>query len=205
MFAQGCGRSGDPGGLDAREKLALQLAQAIPETWTQDPIVVIANPYIHKRGIPPDVRAYHKACMAGLAAGLGRSIKKDEIVFPDLKEGAWEKPESFLLGRHTTTPLSHLMTPDALDRIRAQHPKARLFISVVGLPSAFSTTPFWQDNASPALALYLPDFSVIPDLNAWVHAFYNDRVVVAVQQKPGTDEAVIINASNAADYFFKSR
>lgn len=204
-FGTGCGRGADREVLDERSRFARQLAEALPAEYAEGPIVVLANPFINKSGVPPDVRAYHRACLQGLADGLGRSIGLESIVFPALKDGAWEQPERFLIGRHTSTPLSYLMVPEALDVVRAQNPEARLIISLVGLPAGFDPMKDWHHQEAPALALYLPDFSLLVDQRQWVRAFEAGRILLAVQMRSGYDDGIVIDADNARSYFLNTR
>lgn len=192
--------------LHARERMARALAEALPEDLARAPLRIIANPFINKAGVPPDAVEYHRAVLRGLSAGLRRPIREEEVVFPALRDGAWEQPERLLLGKSTRTPLSLLMTPDAFDRLVVEHPEARLFISVVGVPEKVAASAIWTNARAPALALYLPDFSVVPEAKQWRAAFEQGRIVAAVIEQAGyPDGRVLRGADDAAAYWPRSR
>lgn len=196
----GCGRSPERRDLEGREAAAAHLARALPPELSRGPLLVIANPFTQKPGAPPDVHRYHESVLRGLSEGLGREIRSAEIVFPALKEGAWERPESFLSGRSLRTPLSSLMRPDAFDRLAAEQPDAKVFISIVGVPEGIERTAFWTNARAPALALYLPDFRAVPDARAWRAAFERGRIVAAVVEQAGYPSGRVIRS--AADLPF---
>lgn len=203
----GCGRDPLARNLDARERMARALAEALPEDLARAPLRIIANPFINKAGVPPDAVEYHRAVLRGLSAGLRRPIREEDVVFPTLRDGAWEQPERLLLGKPTTrTPLSLLMTSDAFDRLIVEHPEARLFISIVGVPEKVATSAIWTNARAPVLALYLPDFSVVPDAKQWRAAFEQGRIVAAVIEQSGhPDGRVLRGADDAATYWPRSR
>lgn len=202
----GCG--GDPAAreLDARERMARSLASALPPELARAPLRIVANPYINKPGVSPDAERYHRAVLRGLSAGLGRAIREDEVVFPELRPGAWDQPERFLLGKALRTPLTLLMTPDAFDHLPAAHPDARLFISIVGVPEGLMQSAIWTDSRAPVLALYLPDFSAVPDAKGWRGAFERGRIAAAVLEQMGyPDGRLLRSAADAASYWPPAR
>lgn len=206
LLLAGCG--GDPAAreLDARERMARALATALPPELARAPLRVIANPFIKKPGVSPDAERYHQAVLRGLSAGLGRELREDEIVYPELRPGAWEQPERFLLGKSLRTPLTLLMTPDAFDRLSAAYPDTRLFISIVGVPEGLLKSAIVTDSRAPVLALYLPDFHAAPDAKGWRGAFERGRIAAAVLEQMGyPDGRLIRGPADAASYWSSAR
>lgn len=206
LLLAGCGGDPEARELDARERMARALAAALPEELARGPLRVVANPYISKPGVSPDAARYHRAVLRGLSAGLGRPLREEEVVFPELRPGAWEQPERFLLGKTLRTPLTLLMAPDAFDRLAAAHPDARLLISVVGVPDGLAQSAMWTNARAPALALYLPDFNALPDAKQWRAAFERGRVVAAVIEQMGyPDGRILRGPEDAAAYWPRVR
>lgn len=199
----GCGRSPEQRDLDARARAARSLASAIPAEHAAGRIIIVANPFIRKEGSPPDVIKYHKAVVGGLEKGLKRSIRGEDIVFPTLRDGAWDHPERFLTGRSWRTPLTPMMEASTFDEIARAHPDARLLISIVGLPEGIERTAIWTNSTLPALALYLPDWRVVPDPKAWGSAIERGRIVAMVIEHAGLEEGLVIRTPRDADEFFQ--
>lgn len=185
--------------LDRRAQMAAQLAQALPEEWAAKPLRVIGNPFARKAGAPADAVAYQQSVLRGLSTGLGRALREEEVVYPALRDGAWDRPEVFARASPYRTPLSSLMAPDAFDRLAAEHRGVSVFISIVGVPEGLHRTSFWTNPLAPRLVLYLPDFRAVPDPSAWRRAFEEGRILAAVVERAGEGNGVVVRSAEDLD------
>lgn len=194
-----CGERSAQRELDRRARMAEQLARAVPAEWAGKPLRVIGNPFARKAGAPADALEYQQTVLRGLSKGLGRTLREEEVVYPALKEGAWDRPELFARATPYRTPLSSLMAPDAFDRLAAEHRGVGVFISIVGVPEGLHRTSFWTNPSAPRLVLYLPDFRAVPDPSAWRRAFENGRILAAVVERAGEGDGVIVRSAEDLD------
>lgn len=169
--------------LSQRELAMEHLGRYLAAHCAGKKALVIANPFSQKPGQPRDVYAFEKAALEGLRRGLGNAIKIETVAFPDLKPGFVEDHSSVFIDPTTTTPLSYVVTDDALDKIAAAHPQAELLVSVIGLPVKVRQTQTWR--SSRKFALLLPDLRVLGDPASARQAMLSGKIAAMVINRPG--------------------
>jgi hypothetical protein len=158
LVLTGCGRRRALSrAYGVREDAVRFFAEELAANHPGSRAVIVGNPYVRKDGQAHEVIAFEEASVEGLRDGFGDAVTVIDVVVPDLKDGAWERPRSVPGLRPTTTPLSFLMTPDAFDRIAESQPNADLLVSLVGLPADLRAVRLWEDPDGPAVAALLPD------------------------------------------------
>ncbi len=159
--------------------LAEHLARAFPA----DRVLVLANPFINDPRQPKSVRAMEEASLRTLKKAMGDA--RVVTAFPQLRLGAQENPQAFIVDSETTTPLSYLIAPDAIDTLVRQHPDCKLIVSLIGLPVELNRVSAWSEPTGPKFALLLPDLRMIGNSTAISAAMKSGKLVVFVLNKPG--------------------
>jgi hypothetical protein len=174
-----------PGPLTQRELAMEYLGRYLASHYSGEKAVVLGNPFSQKSGQPREVYQYEKAGLQGLKRGFGKSIVIEAVAFPEVKAGFVENPQSVFIDPNTTTPLSYVVTDDALDKIIAAHPQAGLLVSLIGLPVRVRQTETWKSAQPRKFALLLPDLRMVGDEAAVREAILNGKIVAFVLNKPG--------------------
>ena len=181
LFRKLCGA----GPLTQRELAMEYLGRYLASQCPGKKAVVLANPFSQKSGQPREVYQFEKAGLQGLQRGLGKSVVIEGVAFPELKPGFVENPRSVFIDPHTTTPLSYVVTDDALDKIAAAHPQAELMVSLIGLPLNVLQTETWKSGNPRRFALLLPDLRLVGDEGAVREAILSGKIAAFVMNKPG--------------------
>jgi hypothetical protein len=173
------------GPLTQRELAMEYLGRYLASEYRGKKVVVLANPFSQKSGQPREVYRFEKAGLQGLQRGLGKSVLIETVAFPELRPGFVENPRSVFIDPRTTTPLSYVVTDDALDKIAAAHPQAELLVSLIGLPLNVRQTETWKSTNPRKFALLLPDLRIVGDEGAVREAISSGKIAAFVMNKPG--------------------
>jgi hypothetical protein len=187
----------------ARALATRRLAEVLSAKFPGSRALVLSNPFTHEAGTPRAIAAMEEAGVRGLKEGFGQRLALAGVVFPELKPGARDNPRAFLPDAETSTPLSHLVAEDALDRLAAQHPECDVIVSLIGLPAALDRVRCWQTNAPPRFALLLPDLRFIGDATAVRNAVQRGKLAAFVLHKPGAPDSRAAVGRDAAAEFEK--
>ncbi len=170
----------------AQRELAMEyLGRYLASQYPGKRAVVLANPFSQKPGQPRDVYQFQRAALRGLRRGLGKSVVIESLAFPELKPGFVENRRSVFIDPATTTPLSYVVTDEALDRIAEAHPQAELLVSLIGLPVKVRQTETWKRANPRRFALLLPDLRMLGDEGAVREAILSGKIAAIVMNKPG--------------------
>lgn len=172
-------------GLRIREVAARGLVEELGRAHPGGRILVLSNPFAKQPGTAPEIVAIEQAGIAGVTAGAGKALTIGAVAVPELRPEARENPAAELAGVNTTTPISFLMTPDAIDKLVKQHADCGLVVSLVGLPEELGACQAWNAPGGPRFAFLLPDFRGIADGATIVQAVKSGKVVAFVLPKPG--------------------
>jgi hypothetical protein len=196
----GC-RPPEMGHALARREIALErLGEVIRKSESGGEVLVIGNPFSQRPGVSRDIRDAERAAVRGLRRGLGDSAVLREV-FPELKPGALEAPETFSIPPGATTPVSFLVAPGAWDDLRRQYPDAKVLVSLIGLPVDLEGTSCWKDTNGPRWALFLPDLRFMGEPGAVKEAFERGRLLAVVLNRIGAPpESVPILDSADEDF-----
>jgi hypothetical protein len=176
-----CG--GDP--LTHREVAMEYLGRYLASQYPGKKVVVLSNPFSQESGHPREIYQFEKAGLRGLKRGLGKSVAIEAVVFPELKPGFVEDHGSVFIDPQTTTPLSYVVTDEALDKIAGAHPQAELLVSLIGLPLNVKQTEAWKSANPTKFALLLPDLRIVGDEDAIRDAISSGKIAAMVMNKPG--------------------
>ncbi len=171
--------------LRIRELAARGLAGEIARSQPAGPVLVLSNPFVQQPGVRRDIAEVETAGLAGLRAGLGTKHSVEAVVPPELLPAAKDNPWTLLEGNDSTTPISFLMAPDAVDKLVKQHPNCGVIVSLVGLPAELDRCQAWKSPGAPWFAFLLPDFRGIADRATILEAFKSGKLLAAVLPKPG--------------------
>lgn len=172
-----------PGALEHRELATFFLAKHLAATLPGKTAVVLSNPFSLQTGQPREVYQYEKAGIRGLQRGFGQAIVLEQVVFPEIKPEFFKNRKSVPIDPATSTPLSYLVREDSLDSIAKVHPKAEVFVSLIGLPLNTGQTQAWKSGKR--FALLLPDLRMLGGQREISAAFKSGRLVAAVFNRPG--------------------
>ncbi len=175
--------------LWAREVATRGLAEYLAKSRVGNRVLVLANPFTHKKGMARDVVASEEAGLRGLRKGFGPNLTLEAVAFPELKTDAEKNPRAVFIDAETTTPLSYLVAEDAFDKLARQHPDCDLFVSLIGLPADLERVQCWQTNGPPKFALLLPDLRIIGDTAAVKYAVKSGKLAAFVLSKPGAPDS----------------
>ncbi len=173
------------GPLTQRELATEYLGRYLASQYPGKKAVVLANPFSQKSGQPRDVYAFEKAGLQGLRRGFGKAVVIDSVAFPELKAGFVEDRRSVFIDPDTTTPLSYVVTDEALDKIASAHPEAELLVSLIGLPVKVRQTETWKSAGPRRFALLLPDLRMVGDEGAVREAILSGKIAAIIMNKPG--------------------
>jgi len=173
------------GALTQRELAMEYLGGYLAKQYPGRKAVVLSNPFSTQPGQPRAVYQYEKAGLRGLRRGLGKAVRIEAVAFPELKPAFLKDRRSVFVDPRTTTPLSYIVTEDALDRIARAHPEAEILVSLIGLPVNVRQTETWKSDNPKKFALLLPDLRMVGDDRAVRDAIYSGKIVAIVLNKPG--------------------
>jgi len=171
--------------LGQRELATQFLGQYLAGQFPGKRAIVLSNPFSAKPGQPREVYEFEKAGLRGLRRGLGTAVKLEAVVYPDLRPEFFTNRQAVLIDRSTKTPLSYLMTADALDKVVSQHPDAELVVSLIGLPVNVRETEAWKSASGRRFALLLPDLRMVGNQAAILQAVQSRKIAAFVLNKPG--------------------
>lgn len=171
--------------LGQRELATLFLGQYLAQHHSGNKAIVLSNPFSQMPGQPRDVYQFEKAGLRGLRRGLGRNVAIAAVVFPELRPECRQNLASVYIDPSTTTPLSYLVAPSALDSAVQSHPEARIVVSLIGLPVNLRQTRTWTTATNISFALLLPDLRMVGGQDAVLQAFRNRHITAMVLNKPG--------------------
>jgi hypothetical protein len=174
--------------LRAREIAMQRLAQYLAETFPNSHVLVISNPFIHKQGLPGEIREMEEAGISGLKKGFGTKGTL-HIGFPDLKPEAQADPQAVQIDPETPTPLSYLVAEDAFDKLAAEHPNCEIIVSLIGVPVSLDRVRAWQPDEKVRFGLLLPDLRIIGDAAAIQKAVKSGKLAAFVLNKPGAPDS----------------
>jgi hypothetical protein len=169
--------------LGQRELAAEFLARYLADHYPGRTAVILSNPFSKTTGQPEEIYQFEKAGVRGLQRGFGGALKS-QVAFPDLKPEAIQKPRSVYIDPTTTTPLSYLLAPDALDKIVQQYPDAEIIVSLIGLPVNVRESGAWKAEKQK-FALLLPDLRVVGNQAVVIEAIKARKITAIVLTKPG--------------------
>jgi hypothetical protein len=177
--------------LSQREIAMRSLGEYLRKEANPRAVLVAGNPFSQMSGRPAQVYAFEKASEAGLRKGLGAGVDA-QVDFPKLKPEALKNASAVYIDPRTTTPLSFLVAEGSFDELARAHPNADVLVSLIGLPLDTTREEFWT-KGKIRIALLLPDFRMVGDLESVRGAFKSGKIIAAVVERPGvarTDEPV---------------
>ncbi len=171
----------------ARRALVLErLTLAAVERATGEGVLVIGNPFAHGSGANGGLREADDEAVDGVKRALERvGGRYVGLAVPRLREEARRDPTQVALPPGASTPLSFMTEAGAWDGLRAAHPDAGLWISLIGVPADLATTRAWTEAGGPRWALYLPDLRLLGGGDGVGEAFRSGRLVAMVLARPG--------------------
>lgn len=173
-----------------RELATRGLAEHLVRVQAGKRVLIVSNPFVQDAGTARAIKEMEEAGVRGLREGFGTAVTIDGVAYPELKPGARENPQAALGDVETSTPLSYLMTPDALDRLVKLHPGCDLVVSLIGLPAELERCENWSKAGAPRFALLLPDLRIVGDAAAVATAVKSGKLaafVLARKGGPGDD------------------
>ena len=171
--------------LGQRELATLFLGQHLARRFPGQMAVVWSNPFSRASGQPREVYQFEKAGLRGLRRGLDTAVKIEAVVFPELRPECRQDLSSVYIDPATTTPLSYLVAPDALDAAVKEHPGARIIVSLIGVPVNLRQTRTWTTASGKSLALLLPDLRMVGNQADIRLALQSGQIAAMVLNKPG--------------------
>jgi hypothetical protein len=172
-----------PTSLGHREIATQFLGEYLATHYSGKKVVVLSNPFSTQPGQPREVYQYEKAGLRGLQRGLGNTEAIEQVAYPEIRSAFLKDRRSVPIDPATTTPLSYVVTEDALDNIARQHPQAEIFVSLIGLPINVLQTETWR--AGRKFALLLPDLRMLGNQSSIRAAFLSGKIAAIVLNKPG--------------------
>ncbi len=171
----------------ARRELVLeQLTEAAVRAVPKAGVWVVGNPFAARPGADASLRDVEEASLRGVQRGATRAgARYLGVGYPVLRDEAMTDPTSVAIPPGVTTPLSFLTVKGAWDRLRAEHPEANLWISLIGVPADLAETQAWLDPSGPRWALFLPDLRWMGGRDAVASALDRGRLVALVLGRPG--------------------
>lgn len=186
-----------------RELATWGLAQEIVRQTPGRHALVLANPFATLGEIDSSVQQAEDAGLRGLRRGFGQSLPIKAVVAPNLRTGALTNPRSYFIDPETTTPLSYLVAPDAVDRAFHDHPDCEVMVSLIGLPVDLSRVAAWQTNGPPRFALLLPDLRLLGGLANVRAALARGKLAALVLARPGAPDLATGQRGDWDDEFQK--
>ena len=170
--------------LVARELAMRRLGEYLTQKFPGQRALLISNPFTQNANTASDIVAMEKAGIDGFKKGISDKLVLEAIAFPELKPEARTNPRAVFIDGETTTPLSFLVGPDAFDKLAGQHPRASLFVSLIGLPANVKELQCWQEE-KPKFVLLLPDLRFVGNATAVKQSLQKGKIVAMVLPKPG--------------------
>ncbi|HOX01694.1 MAG TPA: hypothetical protein P5555_03015 [Candidatus Paceibacterota bacterium] len=187
--------------LDLREAAARRIGQWLAEHARGQNVLVLSNPFTRDPGRPGPVYAFEAAGIRGLDRGWRGQLHLEAIVFPPI-ESAWARqPEAAPIDPASPTPLSYLLAADAWDQLLRQHPKADIWVSLIGVPLNLSATKAWRQPDRPGIALLLPDMRMLGAGRAIESAFRSGKLLAVVLNRPRPIPPDTGGSTSGADEF----
>ena len=171
--------------LGQRELATQFLGQHLAQHFPGYQVVVWSNPFSRASGQPREVYQFEKAGLRGLHRGLGTAVTIEAVVFPELRPECRQNLSSVYIDPATTTPLSYLVAPGALDAMVNEHPGARIIVSLIGLPVNLRQTRTWTTASGKSFALLLPDLRMVGNQADIRQALQSGQIAAVVLNKPG--------------------
>lgn len=172
------------GAAEDRRTLALQvLGEHLARRYPGGRVLVIGNPFTQQAGQSADVHAFEEAALRGLKQGLGDALELAGTAFPELDPRAAADPGGVPLPPDLKTPLSLMTTRGAWDRLQQEHPKAGLWVSLIGLPAGITGMNVWRDDGL-RFALLFPDLRVLGNSSVARAAFRSGKLAAVVLNRP---------------------
>jgi hypothetical protein len=165
----------------ATRGLAEYLARAHPGRCA----LIVSNPFTQRKDTEQVIVEMEQAGVRGLREGFGKSIPVVAVGFPELKAEARENPRALLGDVESSTPLSYLVEPEALDQLVRQHAHCEIVVSLIGLPLDVARCEAWKAAGPPRFALLLPDLKIIGDAAAVKKAMKSGKLSAFVLARPG--------------------
>jgi hypothetical protein len=199
-YAPGCAPPEERYAIERTEQALERLTREVVRLHPGASILVLGNPFTQIPGASAKIREAEAAAVRGIERGMDNDRSRVSVDYPQLKPGAMENPQSFLIPHGATTPLSFLWAPTALEDLRRKHPEAMIWISLIGLPVDVAASDGWRESSGPRWALYLPDFAVLGSPEAIREAFETGRIAAAVVPRAGAPkEAEPVGGDSDAD------
>jgi hypothetical protein len=171
--------------LGQRELATQVLGEYLAQHCAGSKAIVLSNPFSQTSGQPSEIYQFEKAGLRGLRRGLGRSVNIEAVVFPELRPECRQAPSSVYIDPSTTTPLSYLVAPGALDSLVQRHPQSRLIVSLIGLPLNVLESRTWTRDSGKSFALLLPDLRMVGRQDDIRQAVMRRQLIALVLNKPG--------------------
>jgi hypothetical protein len=168
--------------LVQRQAATFVLGKFLAAKYPAEKILIASNPFTQLSGRPPEIYQFENAGIDGFKKALGQKIVF-KVVFPELRHGAAEHPETLYVDPQSKTPLSFLVADDAFDRLFALNNDFHICATLIGLPSNLAATKSWQ-NPKLKYALLLPDWRLFGSPEAIRNAFRSEKIVAAVVNRP---------------------
>src|SRR5262249_14960638 len=163
--------------------------------------LILSNPFTQHPGIPKEVLAAEQAGVRGLHDGWGKRLTVAAVVFPELRPDALRDPRALLGDAETSTPLSYLMGPEAIDNLTQEYPAGQLIVSLIGLPKDLDQCATWTAAGPPRFALLWPDLRLVGDTAAVQKAIKSGKLAACVVRRPEAPaDAAPLNLAWAAEF-----
>ena len=171
--------------LQARALATRVLGEYLASSQPGRRVLVLSNPFVRQPSIERAIVETEEAGLRGLREGLGSRLTVVGVAYPELRPGARENPRAVAIAAETTTPLSYLIAPDAVDLALRRQPGCDIVVSLIGLPVELDRCEAWQAAGNPAFGLLLPDLRMVGDAAQVEAAVKSGKLLVIVARKPG--------------------
>ena len=161
------------------------LADYLAKNYPNSKVLILANPFSTRKNMDEDVVKQEQAGIQGLLDGFADKMNSVEVVYPELIPDAYASPQSLIPDTSVTTPLSFLLAPDALAKLREEYPDHQLWVSLIGLPVGISDQAVWTTEGGARFALLLPDLRVIGGVADVKKAMHAKKLVAFVATQQG--------------------
>ena len=161
-----------------------------------DRVLILSNPYAKTASSSSKTRRFEDAAIRGLEDSLAGS-KELVVAYPAIQPKYREHPEKASIPTDSSTPLSFIMEPDAIDRLVAEHTECALVISLVGLPLGVEESESWKSELP--FALLQPDLRVLGAKGKTRDAFQRKKILAAVVTDRNNPDPVLVTDANIGD------
>jgi hypothetical protein len=168
--------------LVQRQAATYILGEFLAKKFPSDKVLIASNPFTLLSGRPRAIYQFETAGIDGLKEAFGQKVVY-KVVFPELRSGAVEHPETLYVDPQSKTPLSFLFTNEAFDKLFRADKDYHICATLIGVPSNLAKTASWRD---PQLkfALLLPDWRLFGNSESIRIAFKSEKIVAAVVSRP---------------------